>query len=254
MWRADVVSHGIETRRVGSIGPYRGQINKEEYPRVAPDGVSFAFTELGPWPKVDGSLRPAIETLVLPRIEPAATFLASLGCDVICQNGTPVGMIEGVGFDQELIGRIEDAAGVPATTMSTSVVDALRALDADRIAIVTTYEDDYLEIVTEFLADSGFVIDSVTSTPIRADIGDGNYGVSADYVARLAERAVADSDDPDCLLIAGGTLRTMDVLLDLERAFELPVTSSAQATLWNVFSMLDLDGPIEGYGRLLTMV
>ena len=44
-------------------------------------------------------------------------------------------LAKGKGYDRELIKRMEDAAGRPATTAATAFVDALTRLGVERIAI-----------------------------------------------------------------------------------------------------------------------
>ncbi|MHA1530348.1 MAG: hypothetical protein ACTSVG_15105 [Alphaproteobacteria bacterium] len=48
----------------------------------------------------------------------------------------------GPGYDDRLIGIIEDKTGVGATTTTTAVIRALRALQVSRIALATPYIDE----------------------------------------------------------------------------------------------------------------
>ena len=63
--------------------------------------------------------------------------LADAGVDVIVFAATAPTLAKGKGYDRELIKRMEDASGKPATTAATAFVDALTQLGARKIAIGT---------------------------------------------------------------------------------------------------------------------
>ena len=52
-------------------------------------------------------------------------------------------LAKGKGYDRELIKRMEDASGRPATTAATAFVDALNLLGAKKIAIGAAVEQDH---------------------------------------------------------------------------------------------------------------
>lgn len=246
MWDARISSNGIETARAGIISPNSGSVTEDEFASVAPEGVSFAFTGLGPLPRIEGSIAPAVEEIALPRLDEAATFLGSLNLDAICMNGSIVGMFGDPRSDANLIERLEDAAGVPATTMTTSILDALAELDAQRVTIVTSYDPTTLGIVTDCLGSLGYDLDVTTLDRRR-----GGNRPSPDRIYRLITRSVRQAENPDCVLILGGSVPSLELLADLEYELGLPVISGAQVTLWTLFRMLDAEPP-EGYGDLLT--
>lgn len=244
MWDARISSNGVETARAGVISPNRGASTRAEFTSVAPEGVSFAFTALGPLPRIEGSIAPAVEELGLPRMDEAAAFLGTLNLDAICMNGSIVGMFGDPRSDRELIGRLEAAAGVPATTMTTAMLDALEELDARRVVVVTSYDPTTLGIATDCLTALEYDLD-VTTLDRRA----GADTPSTDRIYRLVRRAVGEADDPDCVLILGGTVPSLELIADLEYDLDLPVTSDAQAALWALFRLLGVDPPT-GYGEL----
>src|SRR5205085_4596946 len=69
----------------------------------------------------------------------AAKELATARTSVILMAGTAGAFNGGPGFDRELARRIEEAAGVPATTTMTAVLDALAALRVRTLAVATSY-------------------------------------------------------------------------------------------------------------------
>ncbi len=65
----------------------------------------------------------------------AAKQLAAAGADAIELTGTSLAFYKGEAFNQQLSrDRVEDASGLPATTMSNGVTDALKAVGARRVA------------------------------------------------------------------------------------------------------------------------
>ncbi len=72
-----------------------------------------------------------------------ARMLGSAGSDAIANTGTPFGW---AGLDSEAAARdrskmLADAAGVPAVMAGTAIIDGLRAIGAEKVAIATPYYD-----------------------------------------------------------------------------------------------------------------
>lgn len=251
MWSASVRSLGVDTTRVGYISPNRGNTSEATYTSAAPDGLSLAFTGLGPLPRIDGSIVPALEQVGIPRVPEAAEFLGSLGCDVVCMTGSIVGFVEGPDFPAELADRVAAAAGVPGTTTSGGILAALEELDAERLAVVTSYDPTTLAVATDSLEALGYELE-VFTLDRRGSFAD-DVTMSPDRVFRFAARSGRAADDPDCLLMLGGSVPYLTLLEDLEDELGLPAVSDGGATLFETFRMADA-GPVEGFGELLRRV
>src|SRR5215831_5891502 len=57
-------------------------------------------------------------------------------------------------FNQELIERVHDATGLPATSMSSGIVDGLKVAGAKRVAVATAYTDVVNATLQQFLRES----------------------------------------------------------------------------------------------------
>lgn len=251
MWHASVRSYGVDTTRLGFISPNRGSTTEATFSVAAPEGVSLAFTGLGPLPRVGGSIVPALRDVGVPRMPEAAEFLGTLGCDVVCMNGSIVGWLEGPDYADELEDRLEAAAGVPATTNSTGIMAALDELDAERLAVVTSYDPTTKGVALEALDELGY--DHETFTLDRRGSFADDIQLSTDRIFRFTARSAREAADPDCVLVLGGSVPTLPLIDDLEHELDLPIVSDGQAALFQLFRMADL-GSVDGYGELLRQV
>ena len=70
----------------------------------------------------------------------------------------PRRLAKGKGYDRELIKRMEDASGKPATTAATAFVDALTRLGAEKIAIGAPWSKTMDKPMVDFMETSGFKV------------------------------------------------------------------------------------------------
>ncbi len=241
--------------KIGIINPGHGGQVLEEFELAAPKGVAFATASLG---KPTGLNIQMVENMIRD-VERVAKELSHDvgsglepfgGIEAILQCGTPLGFIHGVGSDKELIKRIENAAGVPATTHMTSIVEALHKLEVKKVvAVAPYYPPEIVEKLGKFLVDSGFDVVAIASLADRPEIkATLPYGVY-----KPAKRFFQTAPPADGLLLCGGAARSFQILEALEQDIGKPVTSSNQAGLWKVLSMVSVRERIHGYGRLLEM-
>src|SRR5690606_23238280 len=107
-------------------------------------------------------------------------------------------LVHGVGWDRELVGRLERAAGVPATTTATAVLEALRVVGTRTVAVATPYLDSLNEIERRFLEDSGFAVSAIAGLQCGTDAEIGRLS-PADAEALVAR---VDSPAADTLFVS----------------------------------------------------
>lgn len=178
----------------------------------------------------------------------AARLLGEAGCRAVAMEGTPFGW---AGLDTEAEARaraaeMSDAAGVPGVMAGTSIVDALRALRADRVALCPTYyPHDWRDAWRRFIGLCGF---EITYCATMADQGlvDGitdtdDYGwrTGADLIRAAVEIAAA-AGPSDAVVITGAGCRTSPIIADLERLAGRPVIGSDTALFWSLARAADL--------------
>lgn len=167
---------------------------------------------------------------------PAAELLADAGVAAIAFACTTGSIHGGASVERDVIDRIEVVAAVPATTTATAVLDALVALDADRVALVSPYEPWLNDEVVEFLGRGGVAVDGVHGFGLP-DPRDIAAVPPADIAA--AVRTV-DSDRVDAIVISCTAFAGVDAARLVRRELGKPVVAANQATFWKLGQLAGL--------------
>jgi maleate isomerase len=235
------------TGRIGVIYPSDGILD-DEFWRCVPPGVSVHVTRTHASIVADTPLSAAQQHVVMAEstdIDEAARTFSLIGAGCVAYACTCVSFGRGVGFDSDIVDRIEAASGSRATTTSTAAVAALRALGVRRVAVAAPYDDEVCERLRSFLEGSGFEV-----------VGMANLGLSGAAIGAVPTERVlslcreADTPDADGLFISCTALRTIDVLDGLEQRLGKPVVSANQATMWHALRIAGIDDVLDGLGRL----
>jgi maleate cis-trans isomerase len=151
-------------------------------------------------------------------------------------------------YDDAVIARMSTAArGVPATTSARAVGQALRALGARRIGLVSPYSEAVNARAKHyFSAKHGLDIALIEGFGATDAYEIGHLGPekARDALARI------NRSDIDAFMIPGANFPTMASIAAWEREFNKPVVTSTQAALWAMARELGGE-PIVGYGKLL---
>jgi arylmalonate decarboxylase len=196
-----------------------------------------------------GRLTPEGYDAVIGQVETAARELAARGADAVALMGTSLSFYRGRAFNDELVRTMATASGLPVTTMSNAIVEALRVVGGRRIAVATAYSAEVNERLAVFLQDSGFVVAGFAALDL-VEIPDIHAVGDAELLA-LGQRAAANAPGADALLISCGGLRTLPVELPLEQSLGMPVVSSAVAGAWAAARLAGHTGRVAGRTRLL---
>lgn len=232
--------------RIGHIRPAASIEGGEEWRLVVPEGVAFIEARtLLPSVTEDG-LRVMMEEVVR-----ATREVACAKPDVVIQCGAPGTFLRGVEYERDLIAKMEEAAGVPATTMMTAMMDGLRAFQARRIAVGTIYTDEMNLRMKEYMEGLGFEV--VALAGLQTVKSGEVMSHEPDVAYRLGREVAAKAEDADAVLISCGGLRTFEIIDTLEADTDLPVVTSNQAALWSTLRMAGIPEQIAGVGRLLQM-
>jgi len=151
-------------------------------------------------------------------------------------------------YDEVTIRRMTEASGVPALTSAQAIGQALGALGARRIAMVTPYSEEVIARAKRYY-DSKFGIDVVACESLGASnayaIGKMDAGAAQAAFARIDAPAV------EALMVPGGNFPTMDRIAAWEHQFGKPVVTTNQATLWAILRTMRMAIALAGKGRLL---
>jgi arylmalonate decarboxylase len=210
-----------------------------------PDGVQFLALGVGL-----ERMTPEGYDQVVPRIVPAAKKLAANGANAITVMGTSLTFYKGAAFNQQLQESITKATGLPATTMSTAIIEGLKKVGGHRLAVTTAYNDEVNARLRAFLGESGFEVLAMKGLGIERF--EDRPPVTRDELLKFTTSVWKTAPKADAILISCGALKTLELLAPLEQRCGVPVVSSLPHALWAGVRLLGLSGRSLGYGSLLS--
>ncbi len=233
--------------RLGVLVPSGIIATEPEFNRVVPEGVCchyhrYKFEGGGTAEGILKDLKAAGDGIV-----EASRLLADARPAAVAMAGTATSFIGGYRYDQTLIEKLQAVHNVPATTTSTSVIDALRAMGITKVSIAMPYVEEVAKAAVKFVADNGIeVLEAKWLNKAGFDIP----RISKETVYHLAREV--DRPESQALFISCTTLHTLDVIEKLETDLGKPVVTSNQATVWNLLRLAGINDRLPGYGRLLS--
>jgi arylmalonate decarboxylase len=230
---------------LGMIFPPANTPVPPEAQLMYPSGVRFLATGVGL-----ERMTPEGYDQVVGRIVPAAQKLAADGASAIAVMGTSLTFYKGAAFNQELQEKIAKVTGRPATTMSTAIVEGLKAVGGHRLAVATAYNEDVSQRLRVFLEESGFEVLVVKGMGIERF--EDRPPVTSDELLNFSAGVWQTAPKADALLVSCGALKTLELLAPLEARCKVPVVSSLPHALWAGVRLLGLSGRAPGYGSLLS--
>lgn len=217
----------------------------EEGLAMYPKGVRFVTANLDL-----KTLTPEGYDAVLDDIPAAARKLKAAGVKAITLMGTSLSFYKGAAFNQKLTDTIKQATGLPTTTMSTGVIEGLRAMKTKRLAVATAYNEEVNSRLRAFLAESGFEVLTMKGLGIEAVAGVND--VRQDDLLKFCVSVFKMAPKADGMLVSCGGLRTLEILAPLEAQTKVPAVSSTPHALRAGVRLVGLSGRAPGYGRLLS--
>jgi arylmalonate decarboxylase len=241
---AGASARAANARKLGLIFPPAGRGVPEEGLAMYGDTLEFVVETLGL-----ETMTPDGYDAVVDRIGPTAARLAERGVEAIMLMGTSLSFYRGEAFNQTLTDGMRDASGLPAATMSTAIIDGLKAVGARRIAAATAYNDEVNGRLRAFLEEHDFDVLVVRGLGIEAveDI----FSVTQPQLIDFGADVFASATGAEAILVSCGGLRTLEILDPLEQRCDVPVVSSTPHALFLGAQLLGLSGIVPGYGRLL---
>lgn len=154
-------------------------------------------------------------------------------------------------YDAVMTGRMSAAAGCPALTSAQAVGQALRALGARHIALVSPYSQAVNDRMARYFHDKHGL-----ETVAREGFGaTDSYAIGA-LGPENARDAFARIDRPgiEAFVVPGGNFPTMPAIAAWEREFKKPVVTTNQASVWAMLRHFAAKERLPGLGRLLEEV
>lgn len=226
------------------VPPGHGRV-PQDGPMLYGERVRFIARGLGIAAVSPNGFEPVIDT-VLDR----ACELRDAGADAISLMGTSISFYRGPEFTESLRATMQEATGLPCTTMSHAIVAALRTLGIQRVAVATSYIDELNRKLQAFLTHAGFTVTAIEGMSITGVEEVGQVPTQA--LVALSRRMVEQDRSAQGVLISCGGLLTLDAILELEDTLGLPATASSPAGFWDVARLAGADARAPGFGRLFT--
>jgi arylmalonate decarboxylase len=220
--------------------------------RVPAEGaIMYPDVEFIPKGTGVGSLTPEGYDKAVDKIVPAADALYARGdMDAIMLFGTSLTFYRGPQFNEDLQAEVRKRTGLPVSSMSSAIVDGLKAVGAHRVAVATAYSKVVNDKLIELLTFHGFEVGALASFGIT-EFGGATARKTEGEIMDLAGEACEEARNPEAIVISCGGLRTLGVAKPLEDKRGLPVVSSTPASFWAAVRLAGHSGKVSGYGRLL---
>jgi len=232
-------------RRIGILAPPANVALERELAPFLPPGVITHHNRLS---RPGNALSRDSLLAMMDSVDQAAFDLSKAGPEVIVYGCTSGSFLLGPGKEANIASRITQGTGIPAVTTSTAVVEALLAVGARKVFMVTPYPDDLNAHEVSFLEHYGFEVVALES--FRCPISEGIRALSSDDVAKLVLSHPDAVAACDAIFLSCTNMLTMDRITMIEAWTGKPVVTSNQASLWA--ALVRMGVPTEGVrcGRL----
>lgn len=232
----------FEMRRIGLLVPSSNTTVETEFFRALPPDVTLHTARL-----LLSSITPDAILAMVQDMERQAQLLASADVDVIVLGATAPSFLKGLGYDRELIGKLEAATGKKATTTTTALVEAIGHIGAKRVALGSAYTERLNGIAKSFLEASGVEVTDVKGLSLTDNLVVGRLSANTAYDLALR----LDRTKADAIVLSCTNWQTMEVIERVERETGKPVITTTQATVWAALRAVGHTEAVGGYGRLL---
>jgi arylmalonate decarboxylase len=227
----------------GLIVPPAAGLVPRDGPMLYGGRVNFIARGLGIGAVSPDGFNPVMGSLLAKAVE-----LRDAGAQVISLMGTSISFYQGPEFTESLRKAMQEATGVPCTTMSHAIVAALRHLGIQRVAVATSYIDELNARLVDYLTSAGFTVTAIRGMSITGvkEVGE----VTTQALVDLSESVYREDTSAQGVFISCGGLLTLDAIKQLEDRLGLPATASSPAGFWDVVRLGGWDASSTGFGKL----
>jgi maleate isomerase len=245
------------TRRIGLIVPSSNTTMETELPelfrrRGADTGEEFT------WHSARARLqRVTAEELdrMVVASDAAAQSLVDAPVEAIAYACLVAVMVRGPGAHRDVQARLEAAVEdaprrPPVVTSAGALVDALHAVGARRVGMITPYLRPLAERVADYVRAEGVEVSELVALEVSDNVEVGR--IAPDVLVEHA-RAVSTREPLDALVLSACVqMPSLAIVQQVEDEIGIPVVTAATATARAILVALDLPPVIPGAGRLLS--
>lgn len=240
--------------RLGLLTPHAAIGSESELAAMAPDGVSIHATRvpLGVM-RAGGLMDPTIATdpagafVDPPLIDDAAELLAAAPLHAIGVAFNASSYVRGKAHDAELRQRLEQRTrGIPVAITSDAAALALRAVGAERVALVDPpwFPPHLTALGATYFREHGFEVVSAGSAALPSEQLAINPGQLFAWVRRTTP------DRAEAVYIGGNGLRAVGIIQALEEDLQRTVLTANQVLFWRLLHLARTRATVTNYGRL----
>jgi maleate cis-trans isomerase len=225
--------------KIGFLKPGAGRGHYGEFAAMIPDGVTLDMQDLGVLRAALTDFAGRLESVV----ERASTLSRQLGWQGVMVPGAPVEV-----QNADLRQRLAAALDVPFTTALGAGVEALRAMEAKRVLMMTPFDPYMNRLIEAHMATTEF---DVTLAELGFASEQEAVELDPGIVFDMTRRALGKAGPVDAIYFQGAVLNPLPIIDDMENEFQMPVISSNPAMFWSLLSKLSCRFPIPDKGRLV---
>ena len=176
-----------------------------------------------------------------------ALILPGVPLDVVAFGCTSGAMIIGEDRVAELIREVRP--GVACTSPMKATLAAFKALGLGSVAMVTPYIESIDRAMRDYIEADG------VSVPVMGsfnEINDHNVGRISPASIKAAVLELAGSDLVDGAFVSCSSIRTLEIVGEIEAALGKPLVSSNTAMAWHCLRLAGIEDALPQYGCLFT--
>ena len=212
------------TWRIGLLLPSANAVMEGDFFRGLPHDASLHVGRMYLRDATSSSEERMLDRFALP----AATALETVTPDVVVFDGGGAPFVAGRQYEHELSDQIARATGAAVIGVRSAVVDALRATQSRRIAVVTPHGDSVNGRIKAWLEGEGFEVSVMRGMDLSyADAA----AMTPDGVYSFVQSSIGPRVPGGALLMAGTNVQAMRALSLLEMTYDVPIVTSNLAAL-----------------------
>jgi len=211
---------------------------------IVPDGVSLQLLT-----QQVTSHAPRNMERIHDEARQAAKSFARAGADLVILGGAPTNLSRGRAVLDDALAALADEIGVPVSSSATAQSNALKAVGAEKVAVVHPSNPRRDASHDQQLRDDG--LEPLGNRSAGATFEDYNR-IPDDVAYRLGCELKAEHPELNTLLYACPHWAVTHAIEPLERDLGISVVTSLQATAWEALRKCGIEDRIEGYGKLLS--
>ena len=245
-----------KTYRIGQIVPSSNTTMETEVPvmlqrAIVPNGVGFTFhSSRAPMKTVSKDELTAMNGHMVR----CASELCDARMDVIASACLVAIMCQGNSYHRETERALrkvcnEDGAETLIVTSAGALIEASKALGAKKLAIITPYMKNLTELVISYIEGEGIeVLDAISlEIPDNLEVG------ARDPLALVGCVKGLSTQNADAVVLSACVQMPSLAALDIvQRTFDVPVFSTAAATVFEILRALKLPTEVPAAGGLLS--